>query len=65
MFKISAHLTLLSSDGQFYYASYITNDTSHPILGMYSPNKILTSKLDDKWFNRTFNINLTLSVTFL
>ena len=42
------------SDNAFYYTSYVTNDTSHPILGMYSQHKQLTTKLDDKWFNSEY-----------
>lgn len=54
-FASAAHPGLTSiavvHDNAFYYTSYVTNDTSHPILGMYSQHKQLTTKLDDKWFN--------------
>jgi len=38
-------------DQSFYYASYLTGDTSHPIVGRYNKFGQLTTKVDPRWFN--------------
>jgi len=45
-------------DNKFYYTSYITNDTSHAILGVYNSSLQLTTKIDNKWFNNAQFVSL-------